>query len=178
MAIKATVYKAELQISDMDRHYYQAHALTLAQHPSETIERMMIRLLVFAQHAHEDLSFTRGLSTDDEPDIWQKHDNGEIDLWIDLGQPDEKRLRKACGRAKSVYIYTYSQRSASVWWQKIESKLSRFDNLHVIALDDESCAELAQLVERSMRLQCSIQDAELWLGNDKLSVHIKPEVWK
>ena len=178
MAIKATVYKAELQISDMDRHYYQAHALTLAQHPSETLQRMMIRLLIFAIHADEKLEFTRGLSSDDEPDLWQKSDDGEIDVWIDLGQPDEKRIRKACGRAKAVYIYSYSQRSASVWWQKVENKLSRFDNLHIVTLDDAPCAELVQLVERSMRLQCSIQDAELWLGNDQCSVHIKPEVWK
>jgi len=178
MAIKATVYKAELQISDMDRHYYHGHTLTLAQHPSETLERMMIRLLVFAIHAHENLQFTRGLSSDDEPDIWQKHDNGEIDVWIDLGQPDEKRIRKACGRAKDVYIYTYSQRSANVWWQKVENKLSRFDNLHIISLADETCAALVELAERSMRLQCSIQDTEIWLGNDEISVHIKPNICK
>jgi len=178
MALKATVYKADLQISDMDRHYYQNHPLTLAQHPSETIERMMIRLLVFALHAHEDLEFTRGLSSDDEPDIWLKTPSGEIESWIDLGQPDEKRIRKACGRSREVYIYTYAQRSAGIWWQQINNKLERFDNLHVIALTDETGASLAQLVQRKMSLQCSIQDHEVWFGDEQNSVHVVPDVLK
>jgi len=129
MAIKATVYKADLQISDMDRHYYQNHSLTLAQHPSETLERMMIRILVFTLHAHEDLALTRGLSSDEEPDIWLKLPTGEIDTWIDVGQPDEKRIKKACARDRQVYIYTYSGASAQIWWGKIASKLKRFENL-------------------------------------------------
>ena len=145
MALKATVYKADLQISDMDKHYYQNHALTIAQHPSETLERMMIRLMVFALHAHEDLAFTRGLSSDEEPDIWLKLPTTEIDTWIDLGQPDEKRIRKACGRAREVFIYTYAQRSAEVWWQQMSSKLERFDNLHVIALPEKKLLPLKSL---------------------------------
>jgi len=178
MALKATVYKASLQISDMDRHYYQNHNLTLAQHPSETLERMMIRLMVFALHAHEDLALTRGLSTDDEPDIWQKSPTDEIDVWIDLGQPDEKRIKKACGRAREVYIYTYTQRSAEVWWQQIKNKLTRFENLHVRSLDDSVGASLAELVQRTMNLQCTIQDGEMWFGDDQNSVHVVPEVLK
>ena len=178
MALKATVYKAELQISDMDRHYYQSHFLTLAQHPSETIERMMIRLLVFALHAHEDLAFTKGLSSADEPDIWLKQPNGDIETWIDLGQPDEKRIRKACGRASEVIIYTYAQRSADVWWKQLSNKLSRFDKLHVIALLDETGTSLAQLAQRKMTLQCSIEDNEVWFGDEKNSVHIMPVVLK
>lgn len=178
MALKATVYKAHLQISDMDRNYYHNHALTLAQHPSETIERMMIRLLVFALHADDDLAFTRGLSSSDEPDLWLKLPGDEIDLWIDLGQPDEKRLRKACGRAREVYIYTYDQRSAQVWWKQINSKLNRFDNLHIIALPGDTGASLAQLAQRSMTLQCSIQDHEIWLGDDRHNVHVVPDVLK
>jgi len=178
MAIKATVYKADLQISDMDRHYYQNHSLTLAQHPSETLERMMIRLLVFTLHAHEDLALTRGLSSDDEPDIWLKLPTGEIDTWIDLGQPDEKRIKKACGRAREVYIYTYTQRSAEVWWQQINTKLTRFNNLHVIALSDEVGSSLTQLVQRTMTLQCNIQDHEAWFGDEKHSVHVAPTILK
>ena len=108
MALKATIFKAELQIADMDRGYYQDHNLTIAQHPSENDLRMMIRLMTFILHAHEDLTFTKGLSTDDEPDVWQKSLSDEIEVWIDLGQPDEKRIRKACGRSKEVFIYTYS----------------------------------------------------------------------
>ena len=178
MALKATVYKADLQISDMDRHYYQNHALTVAQHPSETPERMMIRLMVFALHAHEDLAFTRGLSSDEEPDIWLKLPTTEIDTWIDLGQPDEKRIRKACGRAREVFIYTYAQRSAEVWWQQMSSKLERFDNLHVISLPEKTGADLAELVQRKMTLQCSIQDNEVWFGDEKNSVHVVPVVMK
>lgn len=178
MAIKATVYKADLQISDMDRNYYQHHAMTLAQHPSETIARMMLRVLVYTIHAHEDLIFTRGLSSNDEPDIWQKLLTDEIDIWIDLGQPDEKRIRKACGRAREVYIYTYDQRSAVVWWQQIRNKLDRFNNLHVIALPDDTGTTLAQLAQKTMTLQCSIQDGELWLGDEKNTVHVTPEVLK
>ncbi|NOX75895.1 MAG: YaeQ family protein [Gammaproteobacteria bacterium] len=178
MALKATVYKTELQVSDMDRHYYQCHPLTVALHPSETMERMMIRLLVFALHAHEDLTFTRGISCDDEPDLWQKLPTGDIDTWIELGQPDEKRIRKACGRARQVFIYTYTQRSATVWWQQMADKLVRFDNLHVINLPEDTATKLAGLVQRSMNLQCSIQDGELWFGDEQGSVHVTPEVWK
>lgn len=178
MALKATVYKADLQVSDMDRNYYQNHVLTLAQHPSETIERMMLRILVFALHAHEDLAFTRGLSSSDEPDLWQKLLTSEIDVWIDLGQPDEKRIRKACGRAREVFIYTYDQRSAVVWWKQIMNKLGRFDNLHVIALPDNAGTSLAQLAQRTMIFQCSIQDNEIWIGNEGNSVHVVPEILK
>ena len=114
MSPKSTVYKVELQVSDLDRHYYQEHNLTLALHPSETEERLMVRLLAFAMNADERLLFGRGLSTDDEPDLWQRDDTGEIALWIETGQPDEADIRRACGRARQVLIYTYSGRSAQV----------------------------------------------------------------
>ena len=108
MAIKATICKANLQIADMDRGYYNDLTLTIAQHPSETDERMMVRLLAFALHASEGLKFTEGISAeDDEPDIWQKNMSGEIEIWIEVGLPDEKRIRKACNRAKQVYLYPY-----------------------------------------------------------------------
>ncbi|TNE76492.1 MAG: YaeQ family protein, partial [Gammaproteobacteria bacterium] len=129
MALKATVFKAELAVSDMDRGYYQSHALTIARHPSETDERMMVRLLAFALNASEDLQFTRGLSTDDEPDLWQKNLQGDITLWIEVGLPDERRIRKACNRAEQVIIYAYGARTAPVWWNNIRDALTRFDNL-------------------------------------------------
>ncbi|HXH71658.1 MAG TPA: YaeQ family protein, partial [Mariprofundaceae bacterium] len=116
MAINATIFKAEVQITDLDRHYYADHQLTIARHPSETDSRMMVRLVAFAFHAGEALQFTRGISTEDEPDLWQKSMSGEIELWIELGQPDEKRIRKACGRARKVIVYTYQQRSGEAWW--------------------------------------------------------------
>lgn len=178
MALKSTIFKAEVQISDMDRHYYQTHNLTIARHPSETDERMMVRILAFALHADEALEFTKGISTQDEPDLWRKSLSGEIELWIDLGQPDEKRLRKACGRARQVVIYTYSGNSAEIWWQQNGNMLGRFDNLSVINLPAATVKQLTELAQRTMRLQCSIQDGEIWLGDENGMVQINPEHWQ
>lgn len=175
MSPKSTVYKVELQVSDLDRHYYQEHNLTLALHPSETEERLMVRLLAFAMNADERLSFGRGLSTDDEPDLWRRDDTGEIDLWIETGQPDEADVRRACGRARHVLIYTYSGRSAQVWWDKIGSNLNR-KNLTVVDLPAESVQALAGLCERTMRLQCMIEDRHVQLMNAGGSVSIDPVV--
>ena len=178
MALKATIFKAELQIADMDRGYYQGHNLTLARHPSETDERMMVRLLAFALHADDALLLTKGLSTDDEPDLWHKDLSGNIEAWIDVGQPDEKRIRKACGRAKQVFIYSYSGRSAGIWWKQISSKLQRFDNLTVINLAGDLSKALANLAARTMQLQCTIQEGHVWLANDAESVQVDLQVWK
>ena len=104
MALSATIYKVELTISDMDRHYYETHKLTVAKHPSETDRRLMVRLLAFALNAHENLEMTKGLSTDEEPDIWQKSLSDELELWITLGMPPEKTLRQSCGKAGQVAI--------------------------------------------------------------------------
>ena len=105
MAQKSTIYKAELSISDMDRHYYETHKLTVAKHPSETDERLMVRLLAFALSAREQLEFSKGLSSDDEPDVWEKSLSGEIELWITLGLPSEKIVRQSCGKAREVVVY-------------------------------------------------------------------------
>ena len=114
MAIKATIFKADCQIVDMDRHYYQDHSLTLARHPSETDERMMLRLLAFAYHASDTLAFTRGLSSSDEPDLWQKDLTGTIERWIELGQPDESgSARPAVGRNRLLSIATAATAHAS-----------------------------------------------------------------
>lgn len=177
MALKATIFKAELAISDMDRHYYQTHTLTLARHPSETDERMMVRLLAFALHADEALQFTKGLSTDDEPELWLKNLTGDIDLWIDVGQPDEKRIRKACNRSKQVVIYTYGGSKAKLWWEGVRTQLERFDNLTVINLPREATAELAALAERTMQLQCTLQEGSVWFSDATRSVTIEPETW-
>lgn len=178
MALKATIYKAELQIADMDRNYYATHSLTLARHPSETDARLLLRVLAFARHAHADLSFTKGLSTDDEPDLWQKDLTGTIELWIELGQPDEKRLRKACGRARQVVVYCHSGHSAELWWQKSQRDLQRFDNLQVINIPADTAQSLEQLAQRSMQLQCTLQDGQIWLGDAETSVLIEPWRWK
>jgi uncharacterized protein YaeQ len=152
MALKATIFKATLNIADMDRHYYGDHQMTVARHPSETDDRMMIRLLAFVQNADEHLAFTKGISTDDEPDLWQKSLSDEIELWIELGLPDESRLRKACNRAQRVILYTYGGRAVPLWWEKIQSKISRFNNLTIIDLPPESTEALAGLADRYMSL--------------------------
>jgi len=172
MALKATIFKADVQIADMDRHYYQTHALTIARHPSETDERMMVRLLAFARHADEYLAFAKGLSDTDEPDIWLKDMTGAIKLWIEVGQPDEKWLLKACGRADQVVLYTYSGNSANLWWNQIAPKLERLKNLTVINLPLATTQALAKLARRTMQLQCTIQDGVIWLGSGDETVQV------
>jgi uncharacterized protein YaeQ len=176
MAVNATVFRAELQVSDMDRHYYGTHALTLARHPSETDERLMVRLLAFALYASDDLEFGRGLSSDDEPDLWRKSLTGEIELWIDLGQPDESRIRKACGRARQVVIVNYSGRSADIWWDKVGGSLARSGNLTVIDIAEPTVDALAALADRGMRLQCMVQDGEVEIYGEGATVPIAKRV--
>lgn len=178
MALKATIFKAELQISDMDRGYYHTHSLTIARHPSENDERMMARLLAFSLHANEELQFTKGLNTDDEPDLWQKNTNNDIEHWIELGQPDEKRIRKACNRAYQVVIYSYQDRSAEVWLKQISDKLARFQNLEIVKMPQQAIQQLAKLAQRTMQLQCSIQDGQIWFGDISDSVHITIQTLK
>lgn len=173
MALKATVVKAELQLSDLDRHHYATYPLTLAQHPSETDQRLMVRLVAFALHASERLEFGKGLSTDDEPDLWRRDYTGEIELWIDLGQPDESRIRKACGRARQVVVVNYAGRAADLWWDKNAAALSRLGNLTVIDLDEASVDALAAMIERSMRFNALIQDGELQLMGDSGTVTLR-----
>jgi len=172
MALTATIYKAELTVSDMDRDYYATHNLTVALHPSETEARMMLRLMAFARHAHEDLSFTRGLSSPDEPDLWRHQPDGTLDDWIELGMPDEKRLRKACGLARSVTVYAYGRQAPLAWRDALGGKLRRFDNLTVLRVMPESETALAALARRQMRLNALLQDGQLWLGDDADNVTV------
>jgi uncharacterized protein YaeQ len=177
VALGATIFKATVQISDMDRGYYGEHALTIARHPSETDERMMVRLLAFCLHANEALSFGKGLSTDDEPDIWEKDLTGAIVAWIDVGQPDDRRIRKASGRARQVFVYCYGAQGARVWWEHVGDKVEKTRNVTVIRLPAQT-RDLAKLAERNMRLTCTIQDRHAWLANDAASVEIALETLK
>jgi len=178
MALKATIFKAVLQISDLERQYYGTHALTVAQHPSETEARMMIRLLAFALHADEELKFTRGLSSVEEPELWQKSLSGELELWIDLGQPEVRRLRQASGKARRVVVVTSGGRAAEIWYQKNREELARLKNLTVINLAVQDQETLAGLVGRNMELQLTISDGQIWLtGNDR-TVEITQERWQ
>ena len=176
MALKATIFKAELDVSDIDRGYYQTHTLTIARHPSETDERMMVRVLAFALHAHEQLDFGRGLSTDDEPDLWQRDLTGAIRLWVDVGLPDERRLRKASGRSGAVVVYAYGGRGTGIWWRQTGPDVARLRNLTVKTLAPATSQALAKLAERNMRLQCTVQEGQVWLGNAAGGVTLEPEV--
>jgi len=178
MALKATICRATLQIADMDRNYYHDHVLTIARHPSETDERMMVRILVFALHANDALSFGRGLSAEDEPDLWQKDLTGSIEAWIDVGQPDDKRIRKACGRAEQVYIYSYGGHASKLWWNQISDKLERTRNLTVKSVAQSASKALAMLADRNMQLNCTIQDEQIWLANDRDTVQVAVETVK
>ncbi|MFC4704683.1 MULTISPECIES: YaeQ family protein [Paraburkholderia] len=165
MALKSTIYKAELQIADMDRHYYADHALTIACHPSETDERMMVRIAAFALFASDRLEFSKGLSDTDEPSLWCKDYTGAVQTWIEVGQPDERRIAKASGRAEEVIVIAYGGRTSDIWWQGVRSKVERLRNVTVWSLGEGVAASLGALAERTMRLQCTVQDRTAWIGN-------------
>ena len=177
MALKATIYKASLNVSDLDRHYYASHALTLACHPSETEERLMLRLLAFALFANDTLAFTRGLSSEDEPDLWDSDLTGRITHWIELGTPDEARIRKGCSRADRVTVFSYGARTAPVWWEKTRDKLTRFDKLSVLYVPQETTDALGSMAARNMDLQVTIQDGQLWFSNPENTVAITLQQW-
>jgi uncharacterized protein YaeQ len=178
MAQKATIYKVELSVSDMDRHYYETHKLTVAKHPSETDERLMVRILAFALNAHEQLEMTKGISTDDEPDIWQKSLSDELELWVALGLPSEKIVRQSCGKASSVIVYSYGGRTAEMWWDKIKNSTTRFDNLRVINFSEKNTSDLGKLASRSMKLQVNIQDGDVMVSVDDSIAYVTPIKWK
>jgi uncharacterized protein YaeQ len=165
MALKSTIYQAELQIADMDRHYYADHSLTIALHPSETAERMMVRVAAFALFAQERLEFCKGLSDIDEPDLWEKDLTGAIETWIDVGQPDERRIAKASGRANNVIVIAYGGKTSDIWWQGVRGKVERLRNVTVWSLGESVAAALGALAARTMRLQCTVQDGAAWLGS-------------
>ncbi|MDQ3160238.1 MAG: YaeQ family protein [Pseudomonadota bacterium] len=177
MAANATILKAELQVTDLDRHYYASHALTLAQHPSETDARLLVRLLAFALHADERLEFGRGLSDEDEPALWRRDYTGAIEQWIELGQPDETRLRKASARTQSLVVVGYGGQAAEAWWKRNSAALSRLRNLSVLELDDDQVAAAAKLLGRGMRVTAMIQDGELQLMDAERSISVRPR-WR
>lgn len=172
MAKGASIYKAELQIADMDRNYYQTHSLTLACHPSETEERMMVRLLAFVLYANETLEFGRGISTQDEPDLWQKDLTGAIDLWIEVGQREERDIRRACGRAKQVVVIGYGGRGVNIWWTQNSEALSQLKNLTVLNIPLPATQGLAKIANRNMQLQCNIQDGQISVISDSDMIQI------
>lgn len=182
MAINATIYKATLQIADMDRDYYHDHTLTFSRHPSETDERLMVRVLAFAMHASESLSFAKGRlgaaakNTSDEPDLWERDLSGGVELWIEVGLPDERIIRKACNRSKEVVVYAYGGHKAERWWEQNRAQLERSKNLTVVKLPVETSQALADLAQRGLKLQCTIQDGQIWFGEGGATVEIELRV--
>lgn len=176
MALKSTIFKAELQLADLDRSHFGDYTLTIARHPSETDERMMVRLLAFALNASATLAFGRGLSAEDEADLQDLDATGSIERWIDVGLPDEKAIRRACNRSRQVMVLSYGGRAAEIWWQQTAGKLAGQKNLRVLSLSADEGKALAGLAERGMRLQCTIQDGLVWLGSDAGHVELAPKV--
>jgi len=182
MALKSTIFKANLQIADIDHGYYADHAFTLARHPSETDERMMVRLAAMALHAHAlqevcqgdgTLAFGAGLSDPDDPDASLTDFTGRKRLWIEVGQPEDKPLAKACAQADAVCVYAFHH-AAEVWWKGIEGKLTRLDRLQVWRIPADAAQALAQLAERSMQLQATVRGGPPPLPRDKPSATVGP----
>jgi uncharacterized protein YaeQ len=169
MALKATVFKADLQVADLDQNQFGDYSLTLAQHPSETIERVMIRLLAFALYASEDLRFGRGLSNEEDAAVWEIDPSGVTRLWIDVGLPDEARVKKACSRADRAVIITYGGRPSDMWWQQNANALTRYKNLSVIQLSPEDSAKLVEVAGRTMKLSWTIQEGMVYLDNASIT---------
>jgi uncharacterized protein YaeQ len=182
LALKSTIFKANLSIADIDHAYYADHALTLARHPSETDERMMIRLAALALNAYRiqsecngdaSLSFGAGLSNPDDPDVWLRDFTGRTRLWIEVGQPEDKPLAKACGKADQVAVYCFAH-AAEVWWRGIETKLIRLHNLAVWRVPVAASQALAAMAERSMQLQATLQEGALMFSDGSRTVDVEP----
>lgn len=179
MALRSTIFKISLDVSDIDRGYYQTHALTVARHPSETDERMMVRVLAFALNvgqANELLEFGKGLSSDEEPALWERDLTGNISHWIDVGLPDERVLRRACGRADRVTLYAYGNgRTVEMWWQQHGALLAKQHKLAVFAVSSVSSKALAAMAERALDLQCMIQEGVVWMSDASERIEIAME---
>jgi uncharacterized protein YaeQ len=173
MALKSTIFKVELSVADIDRGYYRDHSLTLARHPSETDERMMVRLLAFALHADEALAFGRGLSAEEEPDLVRRDLTGAIEQWIEVGLPDEKEIRKACGRSKAVNVLAYGGRAAELWWEGARRTLERQERLTVDEVLPEASRALAAMAGRTMRLQVTIQEGHIMATDGERSLSLE-----
>ncbi len=176
MALRATIYKVEIEVSDLDRSHFQTASLALARHPSETEERLMVRLLAWALHADERLAFGRGISSDDEATIWLHDLAGNMALWVEVGLPDERVLRRACGRAGQVVLYTYGGRTAAQWWERNAASFERLDNLSVIEIPQTASLAMTRLAARNLRVQATVQDGLVWLTLGEETLSIEPLV--
>ncbi len=179
MAIKATIYKAQIQLSDLDNNVYADHAVTIARHPSETDERLLVRLLAFALNATESdgvgrLEFAKDMWEPDEPSLWQKEHTGRVSHWIEVGQPDEKRILRTSARVERLTVYSFSS-STPIWWRDLETRLTRTENLSVWRIPSEQSQALAALAQRTMQLHVTVQDGAIWVDDGTRSVEITPQ---
>jgi len=175
LALNATIYKVHLELSDIDNSKYGTYPLTIALHPSETEERMLLRIVAFAINATENLQFTKGICADDEPDLWEKNLTGDIDHWIELGLLDEKRIKKACNRSKKVSLYTYGSGNVDTWWKHTENKLPKNCDLSVYRFICNSETPFEDLIARTFTLQCAIQEAAIMLFSGDNSIELSVE---
>ncbi len=175
MALKPTIYKAQIELADSDNNRYESLTLTLAQHPSETLERMAARLLAYCLNTSRGLEFTRGLSTADEPDIWLHSDGGELEHWIEVGQPDHLRLRKACGRARLVSLYTFGK-SSETWWKLNGEAIGALPHLQAWQFNWPEIVAIAALLDRTMQLNVSIVGGMIYVDNGSSSASIEPQL--
>ncbi len=174
MALKATIYKANINLANMDEHVYLDQTLTIAQHPSETQQRMMLRVLAWVMYANEHLQFTKGLSEESEPALWQKSFADELEVWIDVGLPDEKRIKRASQKAQQAVLFAYNDDAFGPWWQQHQPKVYVYSNLTIYHVSDEIMAALESICERTMNLQFSIQDGQIWLSSGDLNLEVTP----
>lgn len=173
MALKPTIYKAQIELADSDRNLYESLPLTVACHPSETLERMAARLIVFCLQAARGLEFTRGLSSVEEPDLWRHADSGEIEQWIEVGQPEPLRLRKACGKAGEVVVYAFGK-SADTWWKLNAEAITALPRIRVWQFDWAEIETLTSLVKRTMQLNVSIVGGVVYVDNGSDSASLEP----
>ncbi|MCO4837408.1 MAG: YaeQ family protein [Oceanospirillaceae bacterium] len=174
MAIGATIFKANLNLSNLNSHHYADFNLTLAKHPSENETRLMCRLIAFLHAAHDDLELTKGISSVDEPDLWQRDLSGNILHWIELGMPDEKRIRQASGKAQQVSIYTYHDNKAEIWLDKNRAGLTANKKVKVFHINVQNNADIENLLFKTMNLGCIIEEDQMHLSdeNQHMSVQI------
>ena len=163
MALKPTIYKLKIALTDLNRNYYDTLNLTIAKHPSETLERMMARMLVFCINAQENLSFAKGLNVAEEPDIWVHTLDNQISLWIDVGEPAADRIKKASRLASTVKVYSFNSKSA-IWWKQEQAKFSKL-MVSVFQFQWENIQSLTLLVQRTMDLSVTITEDSAYIAS-------------
>lgn len=173
MALGATVCKAFVDISDIDRGFYESRALTIAQHPSETPARMMLRLMAWILFAGDKTEFGRGLSTDGDPDVFETNDAGDIYRWIEVGCPDIKTLRRAAGKSEDVVVIAYDEARIEPWWQSRKGDLSKIDKLSVRWISDEDLEKIAAMAARNMKFAATLQDGVIWIADESRNIEIE-----